>query len=74
MTDSPIHEFPDEFIEDVKTALENLYDFPTLQRHALIRRLPSSTTMGTQNPNALMLDAICLTCFLGWTRVARVHV
>src|SRR5690349_17738549 len=44
MTDSPIQELPDEFIEDVKTALENLYDFPTLQRHVLIRRLPNGSS------------------------------
>ena len=31
----------------------------------------SSTTIGTQKPNALILDAICLTCFLGWTRALR---
>jgi CheY-like chemotaxis protein len=44
MTEHSLQEIPDEFIEDVKTALENLYDFPSLQRHALIRRLPNNSS------------------------------
>lgn len=35
MSESPDFSVPDEFVEQVKQALENLYDFPYLQRHML---------------------------------------
>jgi CheY-like chemotaxis protein len=58
MTDSPIQELPDEFIDDVKTALENLYDFPSLQRHSLIRRLPASNESPVPHLRRLLTEAI----------------
>lgn len=32
---------PEEFLDDIKTALENLYDFPALQRHPLAQSAPT---------------------------------
>jgi CheY-like chemotaxis protein len=58
MTDSPIQELPDEFIEDVKTALEKLYDFPSLQRHPLIQRLPQSNESPVPHLRRLLTEAI----------------
>lgn len=33
---------PDDFLEQVKEVLENLYDFPFLQRHGLAQQVPQS--------------------------------
>lgn len=41
------YSFPESFIEDVKQVLENLYDFPYLQRHPLAETAPKSN--GNEN-------------------------
>jgi CheY-like chemotaxis protein len=43
MSDNPVSPIPDDFIEQVKQALEHLYDFPFLQHHPLATLLPTAT-------------------------------
>jgi hypothetical protein len=49
MSDSPPPEIPESFIEQVKEALENLYDFPALQHCALGLR----STRPSQTPRTV---------------------
>ena len=58
MTEPTLQAIPDEFVEDVKTALEKLYDFPALQRHALIQRLPNSSESPVPHLRRLLTEAI----------------
>ncbi|MFP4323664.1 MAG: hypothetical protein ACLFTK_14520, partial [Anaerolineales bacterium] len=48
-------DIPEAFIEDVKAALENIYDFPALQRHPFAARLVPE---GGQTLRRCLLDAI----------------
>jgi CheY-like chemotaxis protein len=49
MSDNPTSTIPDDFIEQVKQALEHLYDFPFLQHHPLANLLPTHTN-GVEEP------------------------
>lgn len=50
---------PSEFIEDVKSALENIYDFPALQRHPLAARIsPNSSQVPAHALRKLLTEAI----------------
>jgi CheY-like chemotaxis protein len=58
MSDSPSPEIPEGFIEQVKEALENLYDFPALQHCALAQSLDSSEPNAAHRLRRELTEAI----------------
>lgn len=57
LQDSPLP-IPKAFLEQVKQALENLYDFPFLQNHALVQYLPKSNENNGQRLRRDLIEAI----------------
>jgi CheY-like chemotaxis protein len=60
MADEINSDLPEDFLEQVKQALEQLYDFPYLQRHPLAELLAtqSGSTGGGQGLRRAIIDAI----------------
>jgi len=51
-------EIPEDFIEQVKEALENLYDFPALQHSPLAQPSPESNATGAHQLRRKLIEAI----------------